>query len=89
MGTFTMLDIKLHTGRTHQIRVHLSSSSLPIVGDPVYSKKFERYKVPYLLLAATSLEFKHPTRDEIMKFSIDIPLHMQAYIERLERNKLS
>ena len=87
LGTFSLLDIKLHTGRTHQIRVHLSSSGTPIVGDPVYSKKPEKHKVSYLLLAATSIEFEHPTSKKIMSFSIDIPEHITAFIHKLEKNK--
>ncbi len=85
LGVFTLLDIDLHTGRTHQIRVHLSSASIPIVGDPIYSKKWEKYRVPYLLLASVRLEFTHPATGETVSFSADIPAHMREFIDKAER----
>ncbi len=84
MGTFTMLELKLHTGRTHQIRVHLSHTGNPVVGDQIYSKKWDKYKVPYLLLASTSLRFTHPETREEMKFEVDLPEHMVKFISRLD-----
>jgi len=82
---FSLLDIKIHTGRTHQIRVHLSSESMPIVGDPIYSKKWERHRVPYLLLASTSLSLTHPETGEQLNFSIDLPEHMKAFVDKLDQ----
>ncbi len=84
-GTFTMLDVKIFTGRTHQIRVHFSSMGNPVIGDQIYSKKWEKYRVPYLLLASTYLAFRHPATGERMEFSLDIPAHMKDFIERLEQ----
>ena len=84
-GTFTLLDIKIHTGRTHQIRVHLSSIGNPVIGDQIYSKKWEKHKVPYLLLASTSLKFRHPITGEELSFSAALPPHMTEYIERLNK----
>ncbi len=85
LGVFTLLDIDLHTGRTHQIRVHLSAASIPIVGDPIYSKKWEKYRVPFLLLASVGLEFTHPSTGAVMSFTADPPEHMQEFIEKAER----
>lgn len=85
LGVFTLLDIDLHTGRTHQIRVHLSSAGIPIVGDPIYSKKWEKYRVPYLLLASVGLEFTHPATGETMSFTADMPAHMREFIAKVER----
>ncbi len=85
LGVFTLLDIDLHTGRTHQIRVHLSSEGIPIVGDPIYSKKWEKYRVPFLLLASVFLEFAHPADGRTMTFTADYPEHMRAFIEKAER----
>lgn len=84
---YSMLEIALHTGRTHQIRVHLSSVGLPIVGDPIYSKKWEKYRVPYLLLASVYLEFIHPSSGKAMKFSIAIPEHIDTFIKKLEKTE--
>ena len=83
IGVFSMLDIILHTGRTHQIRVHLSAMGNPIAGDQIYSKKWEKYKVPYLLLASTYLKFTHPTTGKELSFSAELPPHFSEYIDKL------
>jgi 23S rRNA pseudouridine1911/1915/1917 synthase len=83
-GVFSQLELTLHTGRTHQIRVHLSSIGHPVIGDPVYSKKWAKYNVPYLLLAAVYLEFKHPATDKTMHFEAPLPQHMKNFIEKLD-----
>ncbi len=85
VGTFTMLEVRIYTGRTHQIRVHLSSMGNPVIGDQIYSKKWEKHRVPYLLLASTHLAFTHPVSGERMEFSLDIPQHMKDFIEKLEQ----
>lgn len=84
VSTFTMLDIRIHTGRTHQIRVHLSSIGNPVIGDQIYSKKWAKYKVPYLLLASTFLKFKHPVTGEELSFTAELPEHMNEYIVKLD-----
>ena len=81
---FSMLSVRIHTGRTHQIRVHLSSSGLPIVGDPIYSKKWEKYRVPYLLLASVNLGFTHPQSGDELNFNIPLPQHMSDFIQKAE-----
>lgn len=80
---FSDLDITLHTGRTHQIRVHLSSMAHPIVGDPVYSKKPGVYRVPYLLLYAVALGFTHPGSGEWMEFSVEVPDYYRDFLGRM------
>ncbi len=84
IGVFTFLNVMPHTGRTHQIRVHLSSMGNPIVGDPIYSKKWAKYKVSFLLLAAVSLEFTHPATKKKVKFDIPMPTHIEDFIQKLE-----
>ena len=83
IGVFTMLNIILHTGRTHQIRVHLSAMGNPIIGDQIYSKKWEKYKAPYLLLASTCLRFKHPSSGAELSFSAELPPHILEYFDKL------
>ncbi len=85
-GIYSLLRLSLHTGRTHQIRVHLSSLGNPIVGDPIYSKKWDKYRVPYLLLASVLLEFDHPVTGERVSFSAETPGHIDAFIARLEKD---
>jgi len=84
-GIYSLLDIQIHTGRTHQIRVHLSSRNLPVVGDPIYSKKWARHRVPYLLLAARYLGFSCPVSGKRMEFSVPLPKHMTDFMEKLEK----
>jgi 23S rRNA pseudouridine1911/1915/1917 synthase len=80
-GIYSRLRVIIHTGRTHQIRVHLSSEGIPIVDDAVYSKhKSDR---PFLMLASVRLSFEHPARKERMEFSIELPEHMQQFIDKL------
>ncbi|MBN2403279.1 MAG: RluA family pseudouridine synthase [Spirochaetes bacterium] len=86
---FSALELTLHTGRTHQIRVHLSSIGHPIIGDQIYSKKWAKYKVPYLMLAAVSLEFTHPESEKKMHFDVPLPEHIQNFIHRLENSRSS
>lgn len=85
-GLFSQLAVTLHTGRTHQIRVHLASMGNPIVGDPIYSKRWQKYHVPFLLLAATQIEFYHPITDKKMLFRVPLPDHIDKFIKKLERN---
>lgn len=87
-GVFTLLRIRIYTGRTHQIRVHLSALGYPIVGDPIYSKKWEKYRVPFLLLAATRLSFTHPDDGRDMTFRIPMPEHMVQFMDRLDSRAL-
>ncbi len=84
-GIYSLLDIVILTGRTHQIRVHLSSMGNPIIGDPIYSKKWEKYKVPYLLLASTYLGFIHPESGEPVSFSGELPQHMIKFMNKLDK----
>ena len=83
-GVFSLLTLRILTGRTHQIRVHLSSIGNPVVGDPVYSKKWSKFNVPYLLLGATYLSFKHPVQERLMEFEVPLPSHIVDFIEKLE-----
>ena len=64
----TLLDIHLITGRTHQIRVHMSSIHHPVLGDPIYGYK-NMPRAPRLMLHAYSLSFTHPATGERMTFT--------------------
>ncbi len=84
-----LLRCRLETGRTHQIRVHLSSLGHPVVGDPVYGVKSDRfvkkYKLNGQLLHAALLGFIHPETKEYMEFSVPLPEHFQRVLEDLEQ----
>ena len=82
-GTFSLFRIVLHTGRTHQIRVHLASEGMPIVGDPLYSKKTPPWETQWLMLASVKLAFAHPLTGKPMSFSAELPPHFQQFIDKL------
>ncbi len=78
----TLLDVRILTGRTHQIRVHLKSIHHPVCGDPLYG--FEKgVKVPCLMLHAYSLSFAHPRTKEKMTFQAPLP---EDFLKGLKMN---
>ena len=83
----TLLEIKIDTGRTHQIRVHLSQIGYPIVGDFVYSNGKNPYGVKGQMLHAKSIEFKHPNTEKLMKVEAPIPEYFKCILEKLKNNK--
>jgi len=84
---YTYLDIKIDTGRTHQIRVHLAEIGYPIVGDTVYSNGKNPFGVEGQMLHAKSLEFKHPITGQTMKLEAPIPEYFEDVLKRLEEDK--
>ncbi|MDH3608192.1 MAG: 23S rRNA pseudouridine(1911/1915/1917) synthase RluD [Gammaproteobacteria bacterium] len=93
---FTLLDVKLETGRTHQIRVHMAHIKFPIVGDRVYGRKMNAGKNSTLLklsnfsrqaLHAAELSFIHPKKQSEITFSAPLPEDFQELIEILECNQ--
>lgn len=86
-SNFTLVEAKLETGRTHQIRVHMAYLGYPVVGDPVYGPKKAPFKLAGQLLHAEVLGFKHPRTQEYLEFSAPLPSYMAAIIEQLRKNK--
>ncbi|MCI6738806.1 MAG: RluA family pseudouridine synthase [Intestinibacter sp.] len=78
----TVLEVKLETGRTHQIRVHMSHIGHPIIGDELYGSLDENL-INRQALHAYSLKFKQPRTKEILEFKTDIPRDMKELIEKL------
>ncbi|MDY5931195.1 MAG: RluA family pseudouridine synthase [Candidatus Ornithospirochaeta sp.] len=70
---YSLLLVRIYTGRTHQIRVHLSSLSHPVLGDPVYSRKDPLFPDATLMLHALFLEFVHPSTGETVSFHSSYP----------------
>lgn len=83
----TLVKCVLETGRTHQIRVHMSSIGHPLVGDPLYGFKKQRYKLNGQTLHAKTLGFMHPTKKEYMEFTSELPLYFRELLEKL-RNEV-
>jgi 23S rRNA pseudouridine1911/1915/1917 synthase len=75
-----LLDVRLETGRTHQIRVHLAAIGLPVVGDPVYGVPDEQLKRQFL--HAWRLAFPHPMSGERVEVESPLPPELQVALER-------
>jgi 23S rRNA pseudouridine1911/1915/1917 synthase len=84
----TLLEIKIETGRTHQIRVHLSHIGYPIIGDEVYSSGKNEWNVKGQCLHAKSLKFKHPITNEEMFLEAELPKYFKNIIDELEKDKI-
>ncbi len=78
-----LLGLKLETGRTHQIRVHLAAIGHPVIGDKVYGK-VSTVESPRIFLHASAVEFTHPTRDERMRVESPLPGDLRGVLESLE-----
>ncbi len=80
---FSYVEFELKTGRTHQIRVHASHLGHPIVGDPLYGRKDERFDfLNGQLLHAYKLEFTHPKTKEKMEFVADLPDYFEDFLNK-------
>ena len=83
MDGYALLDVRIYTGRTHQIRVHMSSIGHSLLGDPVYGSKDVRFPDATLMLHAWKLRIKHPATGEDMLFEAPIPERFQSIIRSL------
>ena len=81
---YTLLEINIETGRTHQIRVHLSHIGYPIIGDDTYSNGKNEWGVIGQCLHAKSLKFKHPITGREMLIEAKLPEYFQKILENLE-----
>ena len=82
---YTLVKCRLETGRTHQIRVHMSYISHPIEGDKIYSKSKSRLYDEGQLLHAYRLNLIHPSTKKKMSFECDIPDYFKKVIENLKK----
>lgn len=83
----TLLEVRPHTGRTHQVRVHLAWLGHPVVGDRVYGFRHQRLLPERLFLHAWRIRFTHPTTEEEMSFEAPLPAELEAVLKRLRASK--
>ncbi|MFV9505829.1 MAG: RluA family pseudouridine synthase [Oscillochloridaceae bacterium umkhey_bin13] len=85
LGDYSLLDVRLETGRTHQIRVHMLHRSRPIVGDPLYGGRRQRpsFGLTRQFLHAHRLGFQHPTDGTWREFNSPLPNDLQTALERI------
>lgn len=82
-GKFTLIECQLETGRTHQIRVHMSYKKHPLLGDFVYGPEKNKYGVEGQMLHAYLLGFVHPTTGEYMEFESPLPEDYEKVLKKL------
>ncbi len=81
----SLLEARLDTGRTHQIRVHLEAAGYPVVGDPVYGRRGDECGLQRQFLHAWQLAFPHPETGEQIAVESPLPVDLAAVLDGLER----
>jgi 23S rRNA pseudouridine1911/1915/1917 synthase len=91
-GKFTLLEVRIDTGRTHQIRVHLASLRHSVVGDTLYGapreiggKQAGRLSLPRNFLHAAALQFQHPRSGEPLSFTAPLPAELEDFLVQLAK----
>lgn len=82
-NNYTLLEVKIETGRTHQIRVHMAEIGFPIIGDGVYSNGKNEWGIEGQCLHAKSIKFKHPISHKEMFIEAPLPKYFQDIIDSL------
>ncbi len=85
--SFALIECRLETGRTHQIRIQLAEAGFPLLGERVYARSTpDVVAVPRLMLHAAYLAFRHPLTDMPLEYSVDAPDDMATTIKRLRNS---
>jgi 23S rRNA pseudouridine955/2504/2580 synthase len=89
---FSLVEVELKTGRTHQIRVHLAHLGFPIAGDDKYgdfalNKELQKAGLKRMFLHAAKLSLKHPLSDDRINLEAMLPLELEKFIQRLDQNE--
>ena len=83
--SYTLIEARLETGRTHQIRVHMAHIGHPIVGDPVYGYKKQKFHTMGQLLHARVLGFIHPRTGEYREFEAPLPAYFVSILSKIRK----
>ena len=86
-GSYTLLEVKIDTGRTHQIRVHLSYIGFPVIGDSTYSNGKNEFGIEGQALHSKVLDFVHPISGENMHLEAPLPKYLEDVIKMLDEKK--
>jgi len=86
-GDYTLIEVQIETGRTHQIRVHMAQIGFPIVGDFVYSNGKNPFNVVGQMLHSQKLDFKHPITGKDMHLEAPLPEYFEEVIQILRNSK--
>lgn len=84
-GNYTLIRVKIDTGRTHQIRVHMAKIGHPVVGDEVYSSGKNEFGVKGQMLHSTILKFKHPISGKEIMLEAPLPQYFEDVLSKLEK----
>jgi 23S rRNA pseudouridine955/2504/2580 synthase len=88
-GYFSLVEVELKTGRTHQIRVHLTNAGFPLLGDDKYgdfslNKELQRLGLKRMFLHAAKLEMTHPVTGEVLSLEAPLPAELSEFLRRLD-----
>jgi 23S rRNA pseudouridine1911/1915/1917 synthase len=84
-GEFDLVEVRPHTGRTHQIRVHMAAGGHPVAGDRVYGAGKFRREIPRLFLHARKIGFRHPETGAWLEFEAPLPADLQRFLDSLKK----
>ena len=87
-GNYTLIRVKIDTGRTHQIRVHMAKIGHPVVGDEVYSSGKNEFGVKGQMLHSTILKFKHPISGKGIMLEAPLPQYFEDVLSKLDEKNI-
>ena len=87
-GNYTLIRVKIDTGRTHQIRVHMAKIGHPVVGDEVYSSGKNEFGVKGQMLHSTILKFKHPISGKEIMLEAPLPQYFENVLSKLDKKNI-
>ena len=84
-GNYSLIRVRIKTGRTHQIRVHMKYLGCPILGDPIYGKKDSMFPDATLMLHSRQIDIRLPQKEEFTRFKAAVPERFKTIITKLSK----